>query len=114
MSDFADFHKALAELVSKFENIKLETESENNDIIKIFDHSISSLSRAKSGLDEVTEFAITVAEHHPYWGLLYQCCQICQIALEKWDKNISKEEIEEIKWSIAQLDDTCEKLKSTI
>ena len=53
-------------------------------------------SKAKIGLEDVSELAYTTAEHHPFWGLLYHCSQISKIALEKWDDNFTKEELDEI------------------
>ena len=115
MSDFSDFHNALNELVRKFDEVQLKIESDDdNDIIKVFGERFTSLSRAKNGLSDVTELSLTTAEHHPYWNLLYQCCQICSTALDNWTDELSKEDIDEIKWSISELDNTCKKLQDKI
>ncbi len=114
MASFEDFHKSLLELIRSFEEkktqLKLETDLESN-IIKIFGENIDSLSRAKNGIEDVLELSQTTAEHHPYWNLLYSCSQISKTILDKWNDNLSKEELEEIEWSIKELEHTCKKLK---
>jgi hypothetical protein len=96
MTSFEEFHKSLLELTKSFEEkktqLKLETDLESN-IIKIFGENIDSLSRAKSGIEDVSELASTVAEHHPYWNLLYSCSQISKTILEKWNDDLSKDEL---------------------
>jgi hypothetical protein len=118
MSDsFLEFYNSLSELVKSFEKnnvmLKVEEDLEAN-IIRIFGQNITSLARAKTGLDDVSELAYTTAEHHPYWGLLYHCSQIAKIALEKWDNKITKEEIDEVEWSINELKNMCKKLREDI
>jgi len=117
MTSFKDFNDSLLELVKSFEEkktqLKVESDLESN-IIKIFGENIDSLSKAKNGLDEITELAYTVAEHHPYWNLLYQCAQISRTILDKWEVDLSKEELEEIEWSIKELEHSCKKLKEKL
>jgi len=114
MTSFKDFNDSLLELVKSFEEkntqLKVESDLESN-IIKIFGENIDSLSKAQNGLDDITELAYTVAEHHPYWNLLYQCAQISRTILDKWEDDLSKEELEEIEWSIKELEHSCKKLK---
>jgi len=117
MTSFKDFNDSLLELVKSFEEkktqLKVESDLESN-IIKIFGENIDSLSRAQNGLDEIAELAYTVAEHHPYWNLLYQCAQISKTILDKWKDDLSKEELEEIEWSIKELEHSCKKLKEKL
>ncbi len=114
---FSDFYKSLLELVKSYEDqntmLKVEENLDSN-IIRIYGEKINSLSRAKNGIEDVAELAYTVAEHHPYWGLLYNCIQIAKIALDKWDDNLSKDELDEINWSIDELKNTCKKLKEDL
>jgi hypothetical protein len=114
---FSDFYKSLLELVKSYEDqntmLKVEENLDSN-IIRIYGEKINSLSRAKNGIEDVAELAYTVAEHHPYWGLLYNCTQIAKIALDKWDDNLSKDELDEINWSIDELKNTCKKLKEDL
>ena len=111
---FSNFYESLLELVKSFKDqntmLKVEENLESN-IIRIYGEKIDSVSRAKNGMEDVAELAYTVAEHHPYWGLLYNCTQIAKIALDKWDDNLSKDELDEIDWSIDELKNTCKKLK---
>ena len=83
----------------------------DDDIIKIFGEKITSLARAKSGMAEVTELAYTTAEHHPYWNILYQTSEIIITILEKWEKQLSKQEIEDIEWSLKEITQTLNKIK---
>jgi len=114
---FSDFYKSLLELVKSYEDQKTMLKVEENldsNIIRIYGEKINSLSRAKNGIEDVAELAYTVAEHHPYWGLLYNCTQIAKNALDKWDDNLSKDELDEIDWSIDELKNTCKKLKEDL
>ncbi|MGQ0605683.1 MAG: hypothetical protein ACT4OD_01845, partial [Candidatus Nitrosotenuis sp.] len=59
---------------------------------------------------DMSELAYTTAEHHPYWNLLYSVCQIAKITLDKWDLDLTQEELGEISWSIDELKNTCQKI----
>lgn len=114
---FSDFYQSLLDLIKSFEEkntmLKIEENLDSN-IIRIYGEKIDSLSKAKHGIEDVAELAYTVAEHHPYWSLLYNCVQIGKTALDKWNENLSKEELDEIDWSISELKNTCEKLKEDL
>ena len=114
---FNDFYQSLLELVKTFENkktfLKVEKDLELN-IIRIFGENINSLSLAKKGIEDVSEQAYTTAEHHPYWALLYHCTQIGKISLDKWNEDLTKEELDEIEWSIDELKNTCKKLREDL
>ena len=72
MTNFENFYYDLLDLAKKHElkNTPLRIEKDlENDIVKIFGERISSLSKAKNGLNDVTELAYTAAEHHPFWNL---------------------------------------------
>jgi ubiquinone biosynthesis protein UbiJ len=114
---FDDFYKSMKNLVDSFakKNLMLKVEQDlQSNIIRIFGEDTSALSRAKSGLDDVSELAYATAEHHPYWNLLYHASQISKTALEKWNSDLTKEELDEISWSIDELKNTCEKLKEKL
>lgn len=110
---FDDFYKSLQDLVKSYKEkdtmIKIESDLESN-IIRIFGEHMSSLGRAKNGLADVSELAYTTAEHHPYWSLLYNACQIAKLTLDKWEQELTKEELDEISWSIDELKNTCQKI----
>jgi len=114
MTDFDDFYHDLLEFAKKYEQknvpLKIETDLENN-IIKIFGEKVTSLARAKNGLNDVTELAYTTAEHHPYWNLIYNCSEITNSVLEKWQKSLLKEDFSDIDWAIKEINQTLEKIK---
>jgi pterin-4a-carbinolamine dehydratase len=115
MTTFENFYNDLLELVSKYEKnnipIKIEQDLESN-IIKIFGENITSLSRAKHGMMDVSELAFATAEHHPFWNLLYNCSEISSTVLEKWKDELSKKDFEDIEWAIKEISQTLEKLKA--
>jgi len=114
---FTDFYKSLLDLVKTFEEkntiLKVEEDLALN-IIRIFGEGIDSVSRAKNGLEEVVELSYTTAEHHPYWALLYNCSQISKTILEKWNDDLTEEDLSEIRWMISELENSCKKLKNKV
>ena len=111
---FEDFYKSLMEVVNSYSkrDLMIKVESDlDSDIVKIFGEKMSSLARAKNGLDDVSELAFATAEHHPYWNLLFHATQISKTALEKWHTDLSKEDLDEIAWSLDELKNTCTKLQ---
>jgi hypothetical protein len=114
---FLEFYQSLLELVKSYENknimLKVQEDLEAN-IIRIFGENIDSLSLAKNGMEGVSELAYATAEHHPYWVLLYHCTQIGKLCLDKWKDELTKEELDEIEWSINELKNTCKKLKEDL
>jgi len=111
---FSDFYNSLLDLSKSFEekNLQLKIEPDlDANIVKIFGEKIDSISRAKTGLEDLAELAYTTAEHHPYWSLIYHSSQISKITLDKWDEDLTKEELDEIEWSVDELKNSCKKLK---
>ena len=112
MSGFDSFYKDLLILINTHEKNNTPLKVENNldaNIIKIFGENITALARAKNGLNDVTELAYATAEHHPYWNLLYNCSEIANTVLEKWESELSKKDISDIEWSIKELKQSLEK-----
>jgi len=72
------------------------------------------VSRAERALYDIQELADSTAEHHPYWVLLYNCSQISKFVLEKWNDNLSEEDLSEIRWMISELENSCNKLKNEV
>ena len=114
MDSFRSFFNELLTLVEKYEKkqvmIKVENEPDY-EFVKIFGEKIDSILRAKTGLNDVSELAYTTAEHHPYWALLYNSSEISKTVLEKWNDTISPEEMNEIKWHIKEIENSCKKLE---
>ncbi len=104
--DFSTFHESLLELVKSFEKkhvlVKLNSDLDSN-IIRIYGEKSDGLALAKTGLEEIEELALTTAEHHPYWSLLYNGSQILKIILEKWNDVLTESEIKEILWYIEEI-----------
>jgi len=115
MTNFENFYYDLLELVKKYEQkstpLKIEIDLEN-DIVKIFGEKITSLARAKNGLNDVTELAYATAEHHPYWNLLYNCSEISNSILEKWKGSLSEDDLSDIEWALRELNQSLEKIKN--
>ena len=116
MSSINLFFEELLVLLEKYEKkqvmIKVESEPDY-EFIKIFGEKIDSILRAKTGLNDVSELAYTTAEHHPYWALLYNCSEISKTLLEKWNDKITSEEMNEIKWHIKEIENSCKKLEDS-
>jgi hypothetical protein len=114
MATFENFYQDLLEFTKKYEqqNIPLKIEKDlDNDIIKIFGEKITSLGRAKNGLNDVTELAYATAEHHPYWNLLYNCSEIANCVLDKWRDSLTAEDLSDIDWALKKLNQSLEKIK---
>ena len=61
-------------------------------------------------VDKIAELSYTTAEHHPYWKLLYSCVEISRIVLERWNDEISTDDVDEIRWMISELQNSLNKL----
>ena len=112
-SDFKSFYNDLVKLLERYQNTSIKMEKNfDYDIVKIFGEKIDSVIRAKTGLDDVLELAYTTAEHHPYWAILYNCAEISKSLLEKWHDDISKDDLDEIKWHLKETENSCKKLEN--
>ena len=67
-------------------------------IIRIYGEGSDYIRRASSGLAEVLELVYTTAEHHPYWAVLYHAAEISKAALEKWESDLTADQISEMSW----------------
>ena len=72
------------------------------------------VSRAERALYDIQELADSTAEHHPYLSLLYNCSQISKLILEKWNDELTEEDLSEIRWMISELENSCNKLKNKV
>jgi len=72
------------------------------------------VSRAERALYDIQELADSTAEHHPYWVLLYNCSQISKSILEKWNDDLTEEDLSEIRWMISELENSYDKLKNKV
>lgn len=67
-------------------------------IIRIYGEGSDYVKRASSGLEEMLELAYTTAEHHPYWAVLYHAAEISKAALEKWESELTADQMSEMSW----------------
>ena len=72
------------------------------------------VSRAEKALYDIQELADSASEHHPYWALLYNCSQISKVILEKWNDELTEEDLNEIRWMVSELENSCNKLKNKV
>lgn len=117
MSDnsFQSFYEELKVLIEKFEKRQMQIKVESDleyDSVKIFGQKMDSVTRAKHGVEDAAELAYTTAEHHPYWALLYNCTEITKTILEKWNDSLTSEELDEIKWSLKQIQNTISNIEN--
>ena len=111
---FSEFYKSLLKLAESYKEnntlIKIQPDFDAN-VIRIYGEKTDSIMRAKAGLEEVSELAYAVAEHHPYWSLIYNTSQISKLTLEKWNDTLTMDELDEILWCADELKNTSTKLK---
>ncbi|HJU34701.1 MAG TPA: hypothetical protein VJ695_06245 [Nitrososphaera sp.] len=71
---------------------------EDASIIRIYGEGSHYIKRATSGLGEVMELAYTTAEHHPYWTVIYNAAEICRTVLDRWESDLTPDQISEMSW----------------
>ena len=81
-------------------------------IIRIYGEDSDYIKRASSGLAEMLELAYTTAEHHPYWAVLYHAVEISKIALEKWNSDLTADQLNEMSWRCDEIKMGLDKLSS--
>jgi hypothetical protein len=79
-------------------------------IIRIYGEGSDYIRRASSGLSEMLELAYTTAEHHPYWLLLYHATEVCKAVLEKWESELSADQLSEMSWRCDEIKMALDKL----
>lgn len=67
-------------------------------ILRIYGEGSDYIRRATSGLSEMLELAYTTAEHHPYWLLIYHATEVCKAVLDKWESELSADQLSEMSW----------------
>lgn len=92
---------ALEELKKIAEKYDMRISNEKG-IIKLYANT-SPLKRALVALNDIMELAYTTAEHHPYWGILYNGIEICRRVLEKWEDELDEEDIDESLWRVEEI-----------
>jgi hypothetical protein len=91
--------KAALEEVRKHDNAFFKVSVDKDaGVLRIYGEDSHPIKRASSGLGEVMELAYTTAEHHPYWALLYNATEISRIVLDRWEAELSDDQMSEISW----------------
>ena len=102
-------------LISNLESIGINTQTkftkESGHISINVSNSISEFTNAKIAINEILELSYSIAEHHPYWNLLYNTCEILNLTLEKWDDVLNESELKELEWRANEIKYTLKKLK---
>jgi hypothetical protein len=80
-------------------------------IVRIYGEEAHHIKRASSGLGEVIELAYTTAEHHPYWAMLYNASEICKMVLDKWESELTQDQISEMSWRCDEIKMALERLE---
>lgn len=79
-------------------------------IVRIYGEGSDYIRRASSGLEEMLELAYTTAEHHPFWAVLYHASEIAKVALEKWESELTANQISEMLWRCDEIKMALDKL----
>ena len=115
--DFLKLHEEIVELVKKLEDqgihVKFQSDP-SSGTVRISTDKTDSVTLAKMGLEDISELAYATAEHHPYWGILYNGSQILRIVLDKWDDNLLQDEINEMVWHADDIKNTSAKVDGNI
>ncbi len=80
-------------------------------IIKLYSNNVDAINLALFSLNDIMELAYTTAEHHPYWGMLYNSIEIVKILLESWDEELSSDAIDEISWRLEEVRNMIDRLR---
>jgi hypothetical protein len=89
--------------------IKLDRDSE---VITIYCEGSDYVKRASSGVTEILELAYTTAEHHPYWAVIYHAAEISKAALEKWEGDLTADQLSEMCWRCDEIKTALERMAS--
>lgn len=88
--------------------IEYDTKSE---MIRISSSDMTPLSRARGSMAAILELTYGMAEHHPYWSMLYRSAEAMDTILDRWDGELTDKELDEIIWCAEMMRDACLKLK---
>jgi len=100
----------LDQLQSQNINFKVSVDRDAS-IVRIYGEEAHHIKRASSGLGEVMELAYTTAEHHPYWAIIYNDSEICKMALDKWESELTQDQISEMSWRCDEIKMALERLE---
>ncbi len=101
----------LEELQNKGDNMSISVDKEAG-VVRIYSEGSDYIKRASSGLAETMELAYTTAEHHPYWSILYNATEICKSVLDRWESNLTADQLSEMAWRCEEIKMALERLSS--
>ncbi|MGD1834551.1 MAG: hypothetical protein ACPKQO_02385 [Nitrososphaeraceae archaeon] len=102
-------------LISNLEStgINIQTKfikESGNIIINVSDFN-SEFTNAKLAINEILELSYSIAEHHPYWNILYNTCEILNLTLEKWNNILNESDLQDLEWRANEIKYALKKLK---
>ena len=111
---YASLHREILQTIQRYSDthnipIKFRHDAANH-IIHIAGPQATPRARAAEGIKDAADLAQSTAEHHPYWGLLYHSVEIAEIVLEMWHDAVSKDHIEDMRWSLREMNTTLDRI----
>ena len=113
-SEYDRMYNTICSIIAnlKEEGINIKTKFEKDSgFIGLYTSNTSILKRAKIGLNEILELSYSIAEHHPYWNIIYNTSEIAKITLNNWDENFSHDQIQEMLWRNGEIKNTLSRLE---
>jgi hypothetical protein len=99
----------LEELQNRGKDTSISVDREAG-IVRIYSEGSDYVKRASSGLAETLELAYATAEHHPYWSILYNAAEICKIVLDRWESDLTADQLSEMSWRCKEINMALESL----
>lgn len=109
MDNFDDACSRVKEQLDRYCASAKSSKYADADIFTVYGADVSSLKEAVYGLRHIEELAYTVAEHHPHWRLLSGLTEAIRITLEKWEGDVSAQDVDDIRWCLSSVADALTK-----
>lgn len=61
-------------------------------------------------VEELQRLSESIAEHHPYWPALHFALQLLSRLVENWNRDFTREELEELTWLAEKVLDSVKRL----
>lgn len=115
MAEFDDFQRMCSTVEAMLDNASTPVRWVRHPYTKIacmYGCDVSPLQRAQHGLEHIEEMGYTAAEHHPYYRLLNGIAEATRILLDRWDGTITPEEVDQMRWSLSNVDDALDRMQA--
>lgn len=109
--DFDGFCGEVEGVMGRYPGQIKSERSPDAEILKVFGDGASAVHRARHGLADVEELAHTAAEHHPYWRMLNAASEATRVVLDRWDGEISGEDLDRLAWAVSGMNDALGRLE---